>query len=169
MPKQDDLKQAFVDALQDEAVIKQLKAIIRDELQQEMAELRRELKKKEEKIESLEKQVDELQTTTDKLEQYSRRNSLRIFGIKESEHEDPSQVALQLVNNDLGLDITTIDRACRVGRQVAERTTPRAILVKFATYKDRDAVFKRKKRLKGRNIFINEDLTQPRSSLLYKA
>ena len=145
--KQDEFTKAFIAALQDGAVIKQIRAVIHEELHQEMAVLRNDLKEKEEKIKGLQKQVEELKVTADKQEQYSRRNSLRIFGLPETEHEGASEVALQLTNNDLGLDITTIDRAYRVGRQNTERTSPRPILVKFATYKDREAVYKRKKNI----------------------
>ena len=86
-----------------------------------------------------------------------------------------------------------IDRVHRVGPQ--KESVPRSVLVKFATYRARDSVYRRKKNLKQVNqernqtsqeqdtqtvnqqsasrtkpkIFINEDLTKLRSNLLWAA
>jgi hypothetical protein len=49
---------------------------------------------------------------------------------------------------------------------------PRAILVKFATYRARQKIYKMRKELrsKGHNmVFFNEDLTKQRSELLFHA
>ena len=150
-------------------VIKQLQGLLYAELKQEIKELRDEIKQKDNKINNLEKRVTELSQTTDNLEQYSRRNSLRIFGKEESDYEDPSKLALDIIKKDLNLDIKGIDCAHRVGKKRQERKTPRPILVKFTSYADGDAVFRQRSKLKGTQIFINEDLTQVRSALLYTA
>ena len=46
---------------------------------------------------------------------------------------------------------------------------PRAIIVKFALYKDRHRVFRNKKLLKGSSISVTESLTQKRMEHLKKA
>ena len=166
---QDQFTQAFIAALQNESVIDRLQSVLCANLKQEISTLRDEIKLKDEKIDSLEKRVDELTQTADNLEQYSRRNSLRIFGREENDHEDPAEQAFNIINKELKLDIKVIDRAHRVGKKSKERKTPRPTLVKFATHADRDAVYKKRRLLRGTSIFINEDLTQPRSALLYTA
>ena len=167
--KQEDFTKAFIYALKNEDVAKQLKAKICDELHLEIKELRETIKLKDKRIEDLETQVKDLHATTDRLEQYSRRNSLRVFGLAENVHEDPAKVALTLIKDELGVEVGVIDRAHRVGKKDNYRASTRPLLIKFATYKDRDAVYRAKKRLKGKNIFINEDLTSKRANLLFKA
>ena len=127
------------------------------------------MKDKETKIKDLEKQVCELESSVDSLAQYSRRNSLHILGVPEKEHESPVEVALELINKQW-LDHSALDRVNRVGR--IKDGTSRQLLVKFATYRERHRVYRAKKTLKSNNsnrIFVNEDLTRRRSSLLYKA
>ncbi|XP_046551755.1 uncharacterized protein LOC124261474 [Haliotis rubra] len=112
----------------------------------------------------------ELHLKTDELEQYSRRNSLRISGIKEpkwgEEDENIEEVVLEVLK-DVHSDIspTYIDRCHRVGKKRREQN--RSILVKFVSYWDRNKVIRNKFKLKGKrdNIYINEDLTKYRNHL----
>ena len=105
------------------------------------------IKSKNERIDKLETNVQNLESTVDELEQYSRRNSVRISGIVESEHEDVSKRVLDLFNHKMGVNtkIEDIDRMHRVGKR-GDR--PRAVLIKFATYRAREAVFRAKRFLK---------------------
>ena len=166
---QDQFTQAFITALQNDSVVDQLERLLCAKLKKEITVLHDEMQQKDVKITELEKRVTELSQSNDNLEQYSRRNSLRIFGKEETDNEDPAKVAFDLINKDLKLDIKVKDRAHRVGKRTKVRTAPRPILVKFATYADRDAVYRQRTILKGSRIFINEDLTQQRSALLYTA
>ena len=93
----------------------------------------------------METTVAQLRNEQDSLEQYSRRNSLRISGITESEHEDPGQICLDLFNDTLELgeedavSPADIDRVHGVGKKMDGKT--RSILVKFATYRVHRRVF----------------------------
>ena len=49
------------------------------------------------------------------------------------------------------------------------RSKPRPIIVKFARYNIREKVFKSKKKLKGKNISITENLTGYRMNVLNEA
>ena len=78
-------------------------------------------------------------------------------------------------NNNVELKIEDIDRSHRLGKPGSEaspRSKPRDIIVKFATYRMRQKVYKSRTLTKERNyrrVFINEDLTILRSQLLYEA
>ena len=164
--------EAFIKALHNEAVLSTLKEIFTLGLRKEISELKELVKAKETKIKELEKQVCNLELNCDALEQYSRRNSIRISGLKENEHENPVETALDLINNKMDIDMTTsaLDRVHRIGKK--KEGTTRPLLVKFATYRERYRVYKAKQRLKSEGttrIFVNEDLTRKRSLLLYKA
>ena len=118
------------------------------------------------KVASLEKQIEQG-------EQYGRRNCLRISGLKEEANEDTDALVMSIAST-IGseIQISDIDRSHRVGSPRHQRDRPRDVIVKFATYRPRQKFFKRRTALKDtgyRGVFVNEDLTRQRSSLLYEA
>jgi len=135
------------------------------------------------KIKDLECRLDDAETRSDSYEQYSRRNSIRISGVRETPEESTDQIAINIAKS-IGADLTIseIDRSHRVGRirtkQDAESeariptSKPRDILVKFVSYGSRAKLLLNKKNLKGSEfdgVFLNEDLTRTRSLLFQQA
>ena len=57
--------------------------------------------------------------------------------------------------SEVGTDFV-IERAHHVGIPRSD-SKPRKIVAQFLNYKDREAVFKAKKKLPGTNMFVNED------------
>ena len=68
---------------------------------------------------------------------------------------------------DIDLDVKDIDRIHRLGVTSENKGWP--IIVKFARYSERRKVFKSKKRLKGTNLSITENLTKLRMRKLKAA
>ncbi|CAH1249980.1 Hypp8737 [Branchiostoma lanceolatum] len=106
------------------------------------------------------------------LEQYTRRNSLRIRGIPEVDRETGEMCIHKVVNFcriKLGLDLQPEcidrDRAHRVGRK-ENATAQRVMLVKFVSWQDRDRVFRARSKLKGKRddqdkpLLVLADLTR---------
>ena len=120
-------------------------------------------------VESLERRVGDLDNDNralreelNTMEQYSRRNCLVVHGIPESETKEDCSDALQHVfNGKLNVSVAPqcIDRSHR-------RTKPRPVIAKFVSYVTRRQVFSAKRRLKGTNIVVTENLTKRRSDLL---
>ena len=87
-------------------------------------------------------------------EQYSRRNSLRISGVIEDANEENVAVTLGFINKELGMATPIVERDIdrvglhRLGPRRAANSRP--ILVKFATYRARQLVFKQKAYLNPR-------------------
>lgn len=177
----------FLKALDSELVIDKLKHT-QSELRNEVSNLRLTIENQNKiidklvrdqdiskcEISELKSRIEDLEQLADDQEQYSRRNSVRIVGIPENHGERIYDVVLDFLNNKLVLErpITTsdIDRIHRVGSPASSRP----ILVKFATYQVRQLLFRARKKLRDgdqelNNIYINEDLTQTRSQLLYEA
>ena len=115
--------------------------------------------------------VTSLTYENDRLQQYSRRESVRIFGIRQAEGETAEQVEQKA----LGVfkearadvkeeDIAAVHRVGKVGRGL------RPILVKFVSRRKRREVMEKKKSLKGKDgyqkVYINDDLTPLRAKLL---
>lgn len=127
-----------------------------------------------EKIGVMEKKVKQLQDDLDAQEQYSRRESLRISGLRQEEGEDIEERVLQMFNRQMKVSPpiapNDIARVHRVGsKNPKNATVPRQVLVKLSSYKVRAKVFKHKVNLTGSQLSINEDLTKQRAYVLYLA
>ena len=133
----------------------------------------------------LKERVRKLELESDALEQYGRRNILRVSGIPEQNNEVTDDIIIQLAS-DLNVPISKkdIDRSHRVGKPDTGgrlgRTTKstrqhRDIIVKFTSYNARHNLFQMRKELPTtenanlKSIFINEDLTKIRSQILFEA
>ncbi len=104
-----------------------------------------------------------LQSRMNDLEQYTRRNSIRIFGLRDNNENETiyetEKVVLGFLNNKLGLKMTPsdIDILHRLGRFSANYD--RCVIVKFVSRKSKISVLSQRKKLKGSTISISEDLT----------
>ena len=114
--------------------------------------------------------VTSLTYENDRLQQYSRRESVRIFGIRQAEGETAEQVEQKALGvfREAGADvkeedIAAVHRVGKVGRGL------RPILVKFVSRRKRREVME-KKSLKGKDgyqkLYINDNLTPLRAKLL---
>ena len=80
--KEDKFVDILIRALSNESVISKLQEAVCGQLQKEVSLLKDIVKKKDDRIEKLERQVAELESGMDQLEQYSRRNSVQLSGVK---------------------------------------------------------------------------------------
>lgn len=116
---------------------------------------------------SLEQRVGQLELANDALEQYSRRNSVRISGL-DTDSDDPEDLESKVISlvkkGNVTINTQDIDRVHKVGQKDD-------ILVKFTTYKAKASVMNKKKEInaKENDVYIGEDLTHLRSTLLYEA
>ena len=150
-----DFCKALTESLKNTEVIAAFSAIVQasmkrdvDELRAEISALRDVVKARDVKINELEKEIASLKTEQDNLEQYTRRNTLCISRLPEKAYENVTEKALKLFNKKMGVPITVtdIDRVHRYGKKKDNR--PRGIMVKFATYRARSAVFRAKASLR---------------------
>ena len=131
-----------------------LKALERrqNELDQKMKDTERLSIQNEFYIGSLENKVNDL-------EQYTRKNSIRIHGLKESVsgHENTYDLVCDYISNNLKIE-TDIEVAHRVGPK-SRGAKPRSIIVKFLRRSDKLAVMLNRKLLKGSGVSFSDDLT----------
>ena len=91
------------------------------------------------------------------LESYSRRNNLIFEGLPENKNEDLNR-SLRQILSDLSLDLDMLIVAChRLGPYNHKSMKPRAIIVKFMKFTDRNAVWGKRTLLKGTKTWIKED------------
>ena len=134
--------------------------------------------KAEKKVEELQEQINELwdyQVDPERLEltereivdleDRSQRKNLRIDGIIEEENEtwdECEQEVQSLIKDKLGIaENIVIERAHRIKKKGNSDNPgkPRTIVFRFLNYKDKTNILKNAKKLKGKNIFINEDFS----------
>lgn len=144
-------------------------------LEQENAQLREQVTSLTNKVTVLENKVESLASDNEKSGQYSRRNCLRVTGLKEGDGEAVDQVVMDMIKA-IGADVSLddIDRTHRLGktRNSTSSTRSRDVIVKFVSYRSRQKVYKLRTKLKDvgyRNVFINEELTKQRSELFSQA
>lgn len=131
------------------------------------------LKQKDEQIKALDGKIDRVAITTSAnkdtrelqrklidLEDRCRRSNLRIDGIEESDGErwsDCENKVKELFSQNLQVHGVEIERVHRVGEKKQDRH--RTIVMKLLKYKDKERIMKNVKKLKGTEIYINEDFS----------
>ncbi|KAJ8044593.1 hypothetical protein HOLleu_07378 [Holothuria leucospilota] len=110
------------------------------------------------KIVDLETSRDKQAEEINKNERFSRRNNLRIVGIKYANDENCLDIAREVFRK-AGVADCRIERAHRVGRAVNGRD--RHILVKLSFYQDKVTVLRNKRHaLQNESYYVVEDLTK---------
>ena len=135
----------------------------------------------QEKLVELQQKVNITFRKTNDVEQYTRRENLRIYGISEpgldkdgkliiETNEQCTQKVLTILNKHLKLpqEVKDSDIAAvhRIGKYNPNNPKARSMIVRFTSRKTRDMVFGAKKALKGLAWVITEDLTPYQYSLL---
>ena len=116
----------------------------------------------EEKIIKLEEKVLQLEEKCNDNEQYSRWYKVHIYGVNNSTSAD----SYEFCRNELGIEVKheEIDRAHRVGKP--NRDGARALIVKFKSYESKCKIMINKRKLKGKKLYMNKDLTWLNQQLL---
>ena len=114
---------------------------------------------------ALKKDVDAFKSQVIYIESHSRRNNLLFKGVEESENETWEDCENKLLNilNETLPDIGDInfERVHRIGDKAKQiDTTPRELIAKFSSYKQRDFVWANRSKFKGTNLWISEDYPQ---------
>ena len=163
----EDFNIHLIAALQDPSVIDSFQKLFdksnkktRDaitELQNIVVRLINKLSETDKEISDLKHENQELREELDELQQYSRKPSIRVYGIPESEDEDTDQLLLQLFNERMQLEppvqLQDIEISHRVGRtpypaQSSDKPSHRAIIARFASRRIKAKVMREKKKLK---------------------
>ena len=146
-----------------------------EELKGDIHDLQVSKTKLEKKTKGIKKQANELQTeltskssVLEDLQQYSRRNCLIITGVPERVNEKTDDVVKDLAK-EIGVTVNDIDidRSHRLGAPNTGKNRP--LIVKMTRYNKRLELIKSRRKLKGRNIGIQESLTEYKQYLLKKA
>ncbi len=116
--------------------------------------------------------IKQLQIQVDDLQQFSIGKSLRIDMITEENGEDAKQLVTQLVTHKMQVSHSheDINLSYRVGKKTENMISP--IMVKFSNLSFCRSLYQAKIKLHSvevHPVYINEDLTKQRISLLHEA
>ncbi|KAI4456698.1 l1 transposable element-related [Holotrichia oblita] len=133
---------------------------------------RKEVQVLTEKVVQLEAELittrSEVRKSVDDLEQYSRRNNLRIFGVPEEANEDTKVLVSKFCKDKLKFNVgPELMDACH--RLPAKEQQQRPIIVKFHDRATKANVCSKKQELRGTKFVIREDLTRTRHFLMVEA
>ena len=131
----ENFKLYFVDALKDEQVAEILSKINRQsnselheavvELQRTVVNLKNQISARDQEIEGLKHDNDNLRVQIDDLEQYSRRSSIRVFGVPEDANDDTDSKIVSLCNDHLKLSpplqLSDIEVSHRAGKSTDQQ------------------------------------------------
>lgn len=149
-----------------------------EKMESKLNNVSNELNKISEKLTSLEgatqtnqKEVAIIKDKLDIMEQNTRRNTLRMIGVKEDGNEQLLSKVLNIINEALKVKCShwEIDNVYRVGKYNENQMKPRHIIITFVTYLKRNEIYTARRGLKGSGIFINEDLVETSYKLLLAA
>ena len=106
------------------------------------------------KVEDIQNEFSSGKFEINRLEQYSRKSSIRVYGIEESQEEKVGEKALSKIKEEINVEISPDD--VDIVHRVGKRSEERRILVKFSSHKPKERVLKSKNHAK--NTRISEDL-----------
>ena len=129
-------------------------------------------------IDTVKAAIVDIELKADYLENQSRRNNLRIDGVLEDSGETWEGTELKVKDlfvTSLGFSPSEatnikVERAHRTGKNIpihpsrapggSRQHTARSIVVKFQSFKDREAVLRRCKERRPPGLFVNEDFSK---------
>ena len=95
-----------------------------DELEKDRKEQEKIINNLKGEVSYLSEKLGKLEESIDAQQQYSRRNCLLLHGIEETKGEDTDNIVLEVLNNDMGLNIskTALDRSHRIGNSKIKKS-----------------------------------------------
>lgn len=147
-----------------EAMKKVLLTEVKKAIQDSINPLEVRVKSLEDENKRLHCELSEVKAHTVENEQYSRKCSVRIHGIKETPQEDCRSTVVQLCNDKLKVALTTDD--IEVAHRLYSRPTrtqdqaPRTMIVVFKSRDMKTTIMKSRRALKGSRTVITDDLTK---------
>ena len=136
------------------------------------------LKTAKEKLQTQKEECDQLWENLDHLEQYSRKNSLEIYGVPQDAYTSTESVVVKVAE---ALNVTVEPEEIEISHKINQG---KSILVKFCSHKTKSKMYKERTKLKHvkirdifpdypstarHRIFINENLTAFRRPLVEAA
>lgn len=121
------------------------------------------MKRYEDQISKLQENLNEANDKLEQLEQFSRLDGVRLFGLPEKNDENITDQVVSLFNTKLQVDVKSEDiSACY--RLKAKEGSIRPVMIKFSGRSVKNEIYRAKSKFKGTKFILREDLTKQRAS-----
>ena len=183
----DEISRLFDEKLEEFKIdlLSQLKNEVMEEVKAAIQERNNKIVELESTVKMLQKHVTNLKevcnskiqdndSKIDQLEQYGRRQCLRIEGVPFKKEEDSdvvlSKVKELIVESGIEVPDACLDRAHRIGKPYFDSKDKKyqSIIVKFSTFRHRTLLYKNRKKIKS-GARVKLDLTRKNYNLLKSA
>ena len=133
-----------------------------------ITEVTEKVKKTEKQVSEIERllakhdlQLNKMAEAENKLERFSRRNNLRIVGLKEKSGEKPLELVSKILSEKFDMNDPQLERAHRDGKKVDTGARSRHMLVKMLRYQDKLMIMRQQRQqLEDCDYYITDDLTK---------
>ncbi|KAK6182060.1 hypothetical protein SNE40_009826 [Patella caerulea] len=163
-----ELSRAFEKPEVQNAIRPMITLILTEQIDKYIAPLRKEIHDLKYELSSVTLQLNGmLNERCDDLEQYGRRNCIRISGITETPNEIVENKVIEVLKQVIpAIAPNDIQNSHRVGKPIMGN--PKKIIVRLSSYKTKVSIMRGKKVINTAedNIYINEDLTLVQSAHL---
>ena len=133
--------------------------------QSQLEEANRIMEQHENKLKHLTRKEIDVESVSERvrsLEDYSRRNNIVVDGLVEDKEENSEKLQVnisKLLSEKLNL-IPEIDVCHRLGKKDEFTAKPRPVIIKFNKHEDKHSCLRSASKLKGTNIYLNEDVSK---------
>ncbi|CAH0553610.1 unnamed protein product [Brassicogethes aeneus] len=154
------VKEVISEFLNDDTFLQKIADKVNKEMQQKIGKLEQEIK-------HMQNKTNELKVEMNILRQNEKKNNVCIHGLEENPGEDIHNTIITFLKKNVNGNIeeNEIENAYRIGKNKNKR---RSIIVEFKSNKSKNSILQNKKLLKGKNVFITEDLTKENLEILKK-
>lgn len=130
------------------------------DLEQRVEPLEKKINHFEKKIQEHELLLQRAAEADNKQERFSRKNNVRLIGLKEEHNENSMEMAKSVLNRHFGMEHPKIERAHRDGPKMAPGK-PRHFLIRMLSYQDKRYVMSQQRNaLADTGMYIIDDLTK---------
>jgi hypothetical protein len=158
------MKKVMMDDDFSELLVIKFKAICDDRIDEKAEEIKLELKEVKEEQNKQKEGLENVQRKIDELEQDKRLNNLLVRGVP-LDGRNTKQACMAKLNKEMKIHLKTADITYVIPIGKSEDGL---VKMAFSDGKKREEVYKSRAKLKGKDIWITEDLTPRKSSLFYK-
>lgn len=164
--QKEEIKQCLSECFADKTCISTLASTVANLISERLEKLEKKVTELNNKLNDSQSTLSELQQKFDNLEQYSKVKQIRLYGIEESKREKLTEKVQQTLGTRLEIDNLDIDSCYRIGKTNTDKKKARPVIINFASLKSRNDAFYNKKKLKGSNMVLVEELTKNKYILL---
>ena len=153
----EDIKRTIIECFEDENFISCLhERLLAPIVSRHVAEA---MEVSSREVEFLRVQLTAVRSELDSLEQYSRRNSLTISGLPETEQENTDTLVIDVARAaGVTATVADLDRSHRVGQ--LRRGRPRQIIAKFVSFNKRQELLEARRNMRAGRVPHHPTLTQ---------